>query len=317
MRQILNANLMHDYLRIIDPSGKRPIRTGYRLGDNKADFKQHIVPTSAGVVDHFNSLKPEGNMWICPAPRVTNHTAANKGGAAFSRVAWADFDIAGKYNTSGDPLRVPIELWEYVWVVQSGTRNNKHVYLIYDRPIGNIPRITVINWMLRKVLHADPKHSDESLLRLPGTFNGKNGAQVVPEMSPDWVRPISPRHAIDVLAGLLGMSIDDVRVVADRLAAGGRTRGDAGGLTVVDITKELMRKLKDVKFRTNVRAGNMPCRGNKSDARSGHWREFFNAGWNINETYSAMLKFESDACFGDWENDLVRLWGKFEAERAA
>lgn len=293
----MNQKLACQYMALIDPSGKRPIGTGYRLGSG--DFTDHVVPTSRGVVRYFKQQNQAGNMWVCPAPRMS-HTR-RKGGAARSYVLWADFDGKGRGMENAIPL-VP-----HVWPVRSGSVGHYHYYLLLSQPIG-WRDLTLGNWLLARVIGGDNKWSDESLLRLPGTINPKTGAEVVPEVPLDRVVPVRATDAIRALAGLLGMSGVALRVKRDALALGIRT---TRALHVVDVPDEKRRKLPG-SAKSQLAANQFRTRGDRSDSRYGFWKDFWKAGLTLDETYTLMLKFDPMNDVYDWESDLVRLWAKYE-----
>jgi hypothetical protein len=320
----IDARLAQNYMQMIDPSGNRPIAVAAIR-----PACQDIVEHSRDVVAYFLKKDPTRSMFIIPAPR-RNHTARlTKGSAWGSHVAWVDFDIDGQYNTTGYKLNVPAELREHLILYRSGRSENYHVYLPFSDPV-RWRDLTLINWMLDRVLHGDRKFTDNQWLRLPGSINAKNGRQVIPEPPIRTPVPVAPMMAVRVLAGLLGMDKGALRVRRDVLADGGSR---TSGFTVVDVDDEdprftWMHNHPDPTTRrymrttlTGLRLGEVPVKGSRHGARQGFWRDFYKAGFTCDETYSLMLKHEVDIERDDqnvdhWELDLARCWRKYETESA-
>lgn len=112
------------------------------------------------------------NIFVCPALRKTKARVKDDGQNL--HVLWADVDWE----------KVPIEQRQVVrdriarratYLVQSGSGDNVHVYVELGHPVS-IEQFNHLNQGLRDFLHADHKHPDNSLLRLPGTQNLKDGA---------------------------------------------------------------------------------------------------------------------------------------------
>lgn len=108
------------------------------------------------------------DVYVCPALRLTdarNGLGSGKGtNAAPPAVLWADCD------QPPDPAKLSKLLGSSVF---SGSDDHQHVYVFLDRSIPVVDQ-RVLNKALAKYLDADDKWSDESLLRLPGTFNHKS-----------------------------------------------------------------------------------------------------------------------------------------------
>lgn len=120
------------------------------------------------------------NVFICPALR--KHGGVRKKGDGIAlRWLWADVDMAGVPDTARDAVRARMAKLGTV-VVASGTPGNAHVYVKLKRDVTPDEHER-LNKGLRDFLHADNKHTDEALLRLPGTFNqkGSKPARVVVE----------------------------------------------------------------------------------------------------------------------------------------
>ncbi len=102
------------------------------------------------------------DIYICPAVRFTPDR--RKGSARPPMVCWADLD--------GPPA--DIALWDTLnpLVVDSGQPDHRHAYVPLTRPVG-LGAHARLNKALADRLGGDAKWSDESLLRLPGSFNFK------------------------------------------------------------------------------------------------------------------------------------------------
>jgi hypothetical protein len=117
----------------------------------------------------------EADVYVIPLLR--HHRSARKGSGGAGQVAWADVDGTWTPERAAavDHLR---EAGTPVWVVESGS-GGRHVYV---RLAGPEPpeRIEAWNRRLGALLGADAKWAENSLLRLPGTFNHKprNGRKV-------------------------------------------------------------------------------------------------------------------------------------------
>ena len=109
----------------------------------------------------------EANIFICPALRGEKRRV--KGDGVNLRWLWADIDWEKVKNKAAvmqalKTLRPAL--------VRSGTGNNYHVYVKLEEAVS-LEEHYRLNQGLRDLLEADAKHPDNSLLRLPGTFNRK------------------------------------------------------------------------------------------------------------------------------------------------
>jgi hypothetical protein len=111
---------------------------------------------------------PEADVYVIPLLR--RDRSARKGSGTCGQVAWADVD--GKWtrerSAAVDQLR---QGGAPVWLVESGS-GGRHVYV---RLVEAVPPEQVEMWNRRlgALLDADAKWAENSLLRLPGTFNHK------------------------------------------------------------------------------------------------------------------------------------------------
>jgi len=134
------------------------------------------------------------DVWVCPMPRATKDR--RKGNGLSGEVAWADMD-----HTPTPQQRALIEELG-AGLVESGTPGHLHAYVAFAHPTDPAI-IEQLNRGLRGALGGDHKWADNSLLRLPGTFNSKPGAGPVRMVG------LSPRRWYpDALAGRLGVELN-------------------------------------------------------------------------------------------------------------
>lgn len=117
----------------------------------------------------------KGDVFICPALRRTKGRTKNDG--AHLEWLWADVDWQDV------PVDRVAEVQRRIaktatFTVASGSGDNVHVYVHMDRT-QSLDVWRRLNAGLRAYLCADAKHTDNALLRLPGTINHKpNGGAV-------------------------------------------------------------------------------------------------------------------------------------------
>jgi hypothetical protein len=162
------------------------------------------------------------DIYVCPAVRGSWAKARRKGDALPPRVCWVDLD--------GDP-RDP-ELFDRLgaFVVASGQPGHRHVYVPLDAPI-DLGTHAALNKALAARLGGDAKWSDESLLRLPGTWNWKPTVPAEGEAAGEAVLVTVETAAAKAWAAVDLIAELDVTASAPALATG--AFGAAGGFTVV------------------------------------------------------------------------------------
>jgi hypothetical protein len=111
----------------------------------------------------------DGDVFICPALRKTK--AREKNGGAHLSWLWADVDWQDVPPNRRNAVRKRIDKIAGMQV-SSGSGDNVHVYVKLDRP-ATLDVWKRLNAGLRIYLCADAKHTDNALLRLPGTINHK------------------------------------------------------------------------------------------------------------------------------------------------
>lgn len=113
----------------------------------------------------------QGDVFICPALRKTKGRSKNDG--AHLRWLWADIDWQDvPRHRISDVKRRIAQLSKAGFTVSSGSGDNIHLYV----KLAQTATLDVwrrLNAGLRAYLYADAKHTDNALLRLPGTINHK------------------------------------------------------------------------------------------------------------------------------------------------
>lgn len=160
------------------------------------------------------------NIFICPALRDEKRRV--KGDGVHLSWLWADIDWEKvPENKRGTVTKALKRLGPAL--VNSGTDENVHVYLQLTREV-TVEEHYRLNQGLRDYLYADAKHPDNSLLRLPGTYNRKGRPVQV-----SWRRTTSDLWAPE---DLLQISAIRDTIVTDKTATGDGTydRVDTSGL---------------------------------------------------------------------------------------
>lgn len=149
-------------------------RTGYAAVAYKDKGQSWQEQTFAWPRDRTKLLKwaeihQDANVFICPALRQS--PVRIKGDMQSTRWLWADVDWDKVPADRQSEVLDRIERLGTL-VVQSGSGDNRHVYVQLDRDLERQDHFR-LNAGLRDYLYADAKHADNSLLRLPGTTNWK------------------------------------------------------------------------------------------------------------------------------------------------
>lgn len=104
------------------------------------------------------------DIYICPAIRHPNASKRRKGDALPPMVCWVDLD-----QPPTDPALFSLL---NPFVVNSGQPGHLHAYIPLAEPV-DLATHAALNKALADRLGGDAKWSDETLLRLPGTYNWK------------------------------------------------------------------------------------------------------------------------------------------------
>ncbi len=141
-------------------------------------------------VAHQVASDPVDVYW-CPAPRFTDQR--RKGDGLPPAVLWVDLD-----EPAADP-----GLLEQLnpWLVASGQPGHLHGYVPLTEPV-DLGTHARLNRALADRLGGDAKWSDESLLRLPGTYNHKTDPPTLVEvlLLPSTPRMWDPSEVAELLA---------------------------------------------------------------------------------------------------------------------
>lgn len=151
------------------------------------------------------------NIFICPSLRDEKRRV--KGDGIHLDWLWADID----WEKVPDNKRGTVTKWLKKLkpaMVNSGTDQNVHVYLELSREV-TVEEHYRLNQGLRDLLCADAKHPDNSLLRLPGTFNRKG--------RPVRVSWREPKSAVWTPEDLLRIPAIRDTIVTDKTSAGDGT----------------------------------------------------------------------------------------------
>lgn len=303
-----NQQAMQTYLNIIDPAGTNYVGVATKRGE---DFSQGPMIRSRDVPAYFSKFPPKTtHAYICPAPRMRGQ-ALHKGTAAFSRVVWADFD----FDLAKHPLQVPRELLKHTLLVPSGRSNNYHLYVMLSRPLKRADNICLMNYLLTRAIDGDRKWADNSLMRLPGTFNpkkDKDGRNIGGPCGPiGWVPDgMDPQAVLRVLARGADGPLTSLR--STLAAYGSRTVRPHTPMTAGE-RSACLAKLPP-KTRRTIESNILRTRGDVSRTFFGLYRDFYNAGLTLEQTFAIMEDFEPAADRWDWlEKDLPRGWAKHEA----
>lgn len=130
------------------------------------------------------------DVYVCPAVRFTDDR--RQGSAVPPVVCWADIDGP----CADDRLLAALD----PFTVLSGSGDNRHVYAPLTRPV-DLRSHRALNRALATALGADSKWSDESLLRLPGTFNHKSDPPALVQPLPWSGRAFDPLE-LGILLGV-------------------------------------------------------------------------------------------------------------------
>jgi len=115
-------------------------------------------------------LASECDVYICPMLRESE--SATKGSGLGGSYCWADIDKVTKTTLAllGELLS------QGSFLVRSGQRRHRHAYIHLDGVYSPV-QIEELNESLALYVHADFKWAENSVLRLPGTFNHKGRGQ--------------------------------------------------------------------------------------------------------------------------------------------
>jgi hypothetical protein len=139
----------------------------------ETDNHRFLWPSNAQLLGQEVSYRlysnPQTDVYICPTLRSSSEKRSVfnelKGTSVF-----ADLDGGS----------VPDALLPWTELVNSGTPGHYHAYMTLTEPVG-LDRIEALNYALKNVSNGDHKWRENTILRLPGTINTKNGNRVYTE----------------------------------------------------------------------------------------------------------------------------------------
>jgi hypothetical protein len=194
---------------------------GYVAVASKGDTweeKQFSWPSGRGRLLRWVERRIDDcNIFICPSLRSERRRI--KGDGVNLRWLWADID----WEKVTDKPAVVKALKKLLPArVLSGTGKNLHVYLEIDRAV-TVEEHYRLNQGLRDLLQADAKHPDNSLLRLPGTYNRKG-------------RPVEVTWARDKSDLWTPANLLRIPAIRDTVVTGGNGKVGDGTYEQVDVS---------------------------------------------------------------------------------
>lgn len=158
------------YLSLLFGSNKGYVAVAAKNGEAGA-WSEHVFswPDDQHHVLSWAKANASGDVFICPALRRTK--SRTKGDGAHLRWLWADVDWQDVPADEVTTVQRRVTKMSTL-SVQSGSGDNVHVYVKLPRAVP-LDVWRRLNAGLRAYLHADAKHTDNALLRLPGTINHK------------------------------------------------------------------------------------------------------------------------------------------------
>lgn len=169
-------NQAETYMRMLFADHSGYVAVAAKNGQAGA-WSEHVFswPDDLDLILSWAEANRSGDVFICPALRHTRSRSKNDG--AHLQWLWADVDWQDVPEDHHDDVRRRIARTA-AFTVASGSGDNVHVYVRLPKPVP-LDLWRRLNAGLRVYLDADAKHTDNALLRLPGTINHKpNGGRV-------------------------------------------------------------------------------------------------------------------------------------------
>jgi len=165
------------YLTQLFGRNKGYVAVASKAGEGKADWTEQsfLWPNDRAELVAWVNDRRNTDLFICPALR--RNKGRRKNDAAHLQWLWADVDFQDIDERHHAKIRARVQRLGN-WVVWSGSGENCHVYVRLDRVV-HIDVWRRLNLGLRQALMADAKHTDNALLRIPGTQNYKPGGKAV------------------------------------------------------------------------------------------------------------------------------------------
>lgn len=199
------------YLSELFGNHKGYVAVASKAGEGKSDWteKSFLWPNDRQELVAWVDDRKNTDLFICPALRRSPGRRKNDG--AHLQWLWADVDFQDIDPRHHEKIRARVQRLGNL-VVWSGSGQNCHVYVKLDRVV-HLDVWRRLNLGLKQALMADTKHTDNALLRIPGTQNYKPGGKAV--------RMESGRGVIRVPARLLKAKPWRDVVVTDEPASDG------------------------------------------------------------------------------------------------
>lgn len=165
-----------EYLDLLFADEPGYVAVAYKDQGNSWQESSFLWPDDRRKLLGWARVHHDANLFVCPALRASGG-GRRKGDVRGLRWLWADVDMDGVPASRVRVVQRRIrQLGTYV--VASGSGDNAHVYVRLTREVSGEMHER-LNRGLRDYLHADNKHADNSLLRLPGSVNYKATPVVV------------------------------------------------------------------------------------------------------------------------------------------
>ena len=173
------------------------------------------------------AAKAKGDVFVCPA--IRRNRGRIKGDGAHLQWLWADVDYQDVPADQREVVAARVAKMATI-VINSGSGDNVHVYVRLTKQVS-LDVWRRLNLGLRVYLMADAKHTDNALLRLPGTLNHKDGAGAVAFARPPGTKRAKPSVLLahPVWQGVVVTDDDD---------------GSDGSFEVVDVTGIMRGRVK-------------------------------------------------------------------------
>jgi hypothetical protein len=214
------------YLDALFDGGQGNVAVATKRGESWTEESFEWPRQRGDIYAWARGSRRTADCFINPALRRGAGRVKNDG--AHLRWLWADIDWQ---DVPADKITVVENRIKELATMQvrSGSGNNVHVYVKMDR-VQTLDVWRRLNAGLRAYLYADAKHTDNALLRMPGTINHK------PEGGPVRIDSLTNRPAwVATASDLLGRRAwQDVVITDDR---GGTNDGSYDTVDVSEIVR--------------------------------------------------------------------------------
>lgn len=251
----INVQQATQYAQLVDPTSSH--RFGWAIKPIAGGWHEKPVAPFADIITAARSLDlSQNSVFICPAPRNPSSKTRKSMDAAPCQVVWVDYDAQKADKPFPHALLKKLE--PYLTIVESGTPGNLHIYGKLLKPV-KCRDLRILNFAMAEAFSGDIKWSDESLLRLPGSFNPKTEAQRPVRITQQATDSIS---ASELLSILLAHTEEHVTLKFCAWA----TREKTSGRTLTGVDADIPSLLARVRhsLASTIQHNRMPV-GNDSD----------------------------------------------------